>query len=519
MIIIQQLLEAKKSTVVLAFGRFNPVTQGHELLIKATVAAAKKYNADHLIYASRTQDAKKNPLNVNDKVAYLRHSFKGVNFVAANEQVRTFIEAVKSLSGKYDNLVMMAGSDRVIEYKKILDKYNGKDFNFKSILVVSAGERDPDDDSASGMSATKMRGFAAAGDFNKFRAGCPSSMSVQMAKKMFDDVRAGMKIAEEVKDTVREAYVANKVFNVGDIVVFEDQERTVEFRGSNYVILEGGDRAWLQDLTPTEKVNEAMKFKQEDKLKIARIIAMSLGYLDAQTKTNPTEIINASLRGIRNKPLNPEAKNILARMLSTATSAGIEFNSKIVESITPKEKSAHNLIHEPGTAHASNYERLRKIHLKVHEEQEYKEPTEEELNQMVNSLSDEDFLDAYDEDDFVTLDADGNICEDVALNEVLSKIERLRSRLRMKKTAAKRERAEKIALAKHSTGKVLARRARRMAEKALKLKLVKKPLNKLSVAEKERLEARIAKMRPLVTRLAMKMTNKVRKIENERLAR
>ena len=516
MIIIQQLLEAKKSTVVLAFGRFNPVTQGHELLIKATVAAAKKYNADHLIYASRTQDAKKNPLNVNDKVAYLRHSFKGVNFVAANEQVRTFIEAVKSVSGKYDNLVMMAGSDRVIEYKKILDKYNGKDFSFKSILVVSAGERDPDDDSAAGMSATKMRGFAAAGDFNKFKAGCPSSMSVQMAKKMFDDVRAGMKIAEEVKDTVREAYVANKVFNVGDIVVFEDQERTVEFRGSNYVILEGGARAWLQDLTPTEKVNEAMKFKQEDKLKIARIIAMSLGYLDAQTKTNPTEIINASLRGIRNKPLNPEAKNILARMLSTATSAGIEYDSKIVECITPEEKAAHNLIHAPGTVH-SNYARLRKIHLKVHEE--YEDPTEEELNQMVNSLSDEDFLDAYDEDDFVTLDADGNICEDVALNEVLSKIERLRARMRMKKTAVRRERAAKIALAKHSTGKVLARRARRMAEKALKLKLVKKPLNKLSVAEKERLEARIAKMRPIVTRLAMKMTNKVRKIENERLAR
>lgn len=517
MIILQQLLEAKKSTVVLAFGRFNPVTQGHELLIKATVAAAKKYNADHLIYASRTQDAKKNPLNVNDKVAYLRHSFKGVNFVAANEQVRTFIEAVKSLSGKYDNLVMMAGSDRVIEYKKILDKYNGKDFNFKSILVVSAGERDPDDDSASGMSATKMRGFAAAGDFNKFKAGCPSSMSVQMAKKMFDDVRAGMKIAEEVEDTVREAYVANKVFNVGDIVVFEDQERTVEFRGSNYVILEGGNRAWLHDLTPTEKVNESMKFKQEDKLKIARIIAMSLGYMDAQNKTNPTEIINASLRGIRNKPLNPEAKNILARMLSTATSAGIEYDSKIVECITPEEKAAHNLIHAPGTVHSSNYARLRKIHLKVHEE--YEDPTEEELNQMVNSLSDEDFLDAYDEDDFVALDADGNICEDVALNEVLSKIERLRARMRMKKTAARRERAAKIALAKHSTGKVLARRARRMAEKALKLKLVKKPLNKLSVAEKERLEARIAKMRPIVTRLAMKMTNKVRKIENERLAR
>ena len=523
MITIQQLLEAKKSTIVLAFGRFSPPTNGHELLVKATVTAAKKYNADHVIYASRTQDAKKNPLNVNDKVAYLRHSFKGVNFVAANEQVRTFIEAVKGLSGKYDNLVMMAGSDRVIEYKKLLDKYNGKDFSFKSILVLSAGERDPDDDSASGMSATKMRGYAAAGDFNKFKGGCPSGMSVQMAKKMFDDVRAGMKITEEFEDSVREQYIKDQIFNVGDVVVFEEQEKVVEFRGANYVILEGGARAWLQDLIPTEKVNEAMKFKQEDKLKIARIIAMSLGYADAETKNNPTEIINTALRGVRGKALNPEAKKILARMLSTATSAGIDYDSKLTESLTPEEKAAHNLIHQPGSAHSSNYERIRKIHLKVHEEKEEdedeKEPSEEELDEMINALSEEDFLEVYDEDDFETIDENGNVCEDVALNEVLSKVERIRARMRMKKTESKRERAEKIALKKHSTGKVLSKRARRMAEKALKLKLAKKPLETLSVAEKERLEARIAKMRPVVTRMAMKMTNKVRKIENERLAR
>jgi nicotinic acid mononucleotide adenylyltransferase len=523
MITIQQLLEAKKSTIVLAFGRFSPPTNGHELLVKATVAAAKKYNADHIIYASRTQDAKKNPLNVNDKVAYLRHSFKGVNFVAANEQVRTFIEAVKSLSGKYDNLVMMAGSDRIIEYKKLLDKYNGKDFTFKTILVVSAGERDPDDDSASGMSATKMRGYAAANDFNKFKAGCPSGMSVQMAKKMFDDVRTGMKITEEAEDSVREQYIKDQIFNVGDVVLFEDQEKVIEFRGANYVILEGGARAWLQDLTQTEKVNEAMKFKQEDKLKIARIIAMSLGYIDAETKSNPTEIINAALRGIRGKALNPEAKKILARMLSTATSAGIDYDSKLSESITPEEKAAHNLSHNPGTAQETNHERIRKIHHKVHEDTDTsgdeKELSEDDLDEIVNALSEEDFLDAYDEDDFETIDEDSNVCEDNALNEVLTKIERIRARMRMKKTEAKRERAEKIALKKHSTGNVLAKRARRMAEKALKMKLAKKPLTSLSVAEKERLEARIAKMRPVVTRLAMKMTNKVRKIENERLAR
>lgn len=533
MINFKQLTEARKNTIVLAFGRFSPPTNGHELLVKATVLTAKKHNADHVIYASRTQDSKKNPLNVNDKVAYLRHSFPGVNFVAANEQIRTFIEAVKALSGKYDNLIMMAGSDRMVEYKKILDKYNnGKDFSFKSILVVSAGERDPDDDSAAGMSATKMRGFAASNDFNKFKSGTPSGMSVQMAKKMFDDVRAGMKVTEEVEDPVREKYLKDEIFNVGDIVVFEGAEQTVKFRGANYVILEDNTRAWLADLQQTDKVNESMKFKQEDKLKVARIIAMSLGNPDAETKTNPTELINASLRMVRNKPLNPEAKHILQRMLDTALAAGVEFDRGL---LALPEDNPHNLMHNPGSAHASNHERVRKIHYKVHESKDEDEDEEDEkedddkdekedaideaaLAAIVDSLEDDAFLEAYDEEDF-EITIDGVVTEDQALNEVLSKIERLRARMRMKKTEAKRERAEKIALTKHSSAKVLSKRARRMAEKTLKMKLAKKPLESLSVSEKERLEQRMARMKPAVTRLAMKMMPRMRKIENDRLAK
>jgi nicotinic acid mononucleotide adenylyltransferase len=135
-------------TIVMGFGRMNPVSSGHALLANAILKLAQQNRADHVIFLSRTQDAKKNPLSVDQKVKYARAAFPGANIVGANDRIRTFIEAAKSLSGRYANLIMVAGSDRVTEYQTLLEKYNGKDFTFKSIKVVSAGERDPDADNA-----------------------------------------------------------------------------------------------------------------------------------------------------------------------------------------------------------------------------------------------------------------------------------------------------------------------------------------------------------------------------------
>lgn len=546
MIKFRELLEARKKTVVLAFGRLNPPTMGHELLVKAVAALAKKNNADHIIYVSRTQDPKKNPLTVDQKVAYARHSFKGMNIVGANDRVRTFIEAAKELTGKYDNLIMIAGSDRVLEYKQLLDRYNGKDFNFNSIMVVSAGERDPDEEGAAGMSASKMRAAAAANDFVKFKQGVPSAMTDAMARRMFDDVRAGMKLNEDV-DEFREEYINDRVFNVGDVVLHEEQEKAIIFRGTNYVLLEGQVRAWLKDLKPTEKVDEAIMVKQQDKLKAARIIGMSLGYTDAETKNDPTMIVNMALRGIRNKALNPEAKAIINRMLDLARQMDIVYDEKLLslkeaKKETPDEEQpevvekvpldvrdiqAHTIM--AGKGHMgppeSEYKRLRKIHLRAHESVEEEDEDEEfDEDEVANSLSDDDIIEhGYDDDELHVVDDEtGEPIEENfnldSLNEVLSRIERMRAKVRLAKTAAKRERAAAIALKRHSSSKVLAKRARRVAVKALEMKLAKKPLSKLSVGEKERIEARIARMGPAITRIAVKMLPRVRKVETERLA-
>lgn len=551
----------KNKPVVFAFGRFTPVHAGHENLVNVTQALGKKVGAPVFIYASKTQDAKKNPLSIESKLAYMRHAFPGVNINGATESLNTFLKVAEELNKKFDVLYMTAGSDRVVEYKKTLDAYNGKLFNYKNIYVISTGERDPDADGASGLSASKMRAAAVAGNFTLFKSGCPSKMSVSMCKKMYDDVRAGLKITEETND-LREKYIKEELFNIGDIVEHEGVERSITFRGSNYVILENNTRVWLKDITPTGKVNESMKFKQEDKIKVARIIGMALGYLEAEDKMNPTAIINTALRMNRNKAMNPEAKKILARMLQTARDAGIPFDDKLAPTVVKEEKSVVAYQEKKGIVadddHIEHLEgkptddgaavkdsekananlmtadpkpepetiRRRKIMYKVHEESESEELSDEDVDKLVDELDDEHFIEhAYDDEEFAVVSDDEDDKEEVKedfdyteLTEVLSRAERMRARVRFAQSKNKRQQRLKIVLRQRSSTEVLARRARKAAVKALELRLAKKPLNQLSVSEKERVEARVARMKNTVTKLATRLIPKVRQIEKDRLS-
>jgi len=248
-----------KDTVVFAFGRFNPPTTGHQLLVEFVKRFAASRRAEHVIYASRSQDPKKNPLSVERKVHYLQLMFPGTNFKAANERERTFIEAVKALNSRYKNLIMVAGSDRVPEYTKLLNKYNGTEFKYDSIEVVSAGERDPDADDVSGMSASKLRSIAVKGDFAEFRKGIPRTMRDIDARRLMNDVRSGMgldPIKEAVKFTtnaLREQYFHGDIYKVGDIVEsITGEEYEIIKRGTNYLLVKDKDgnsySKWLHEV-------------------------------------------------------------------------------------------------------------------------------------------------------------------------------------------------------------------------------------------------------------------------------
>lgn len=183
-------------TIVLFFGRANPPHLGHGIAFKKVLDVAKSYQSNHIIYISRSTDKKKNPLSVTRKIFWLKKMFGSrYNFVAANDQIRTFIEAVKAQDGKFEQIVVIAGSDRVAEYQKLLNRYNGKkEFSFDSIKVVSAGERDPDAEGTDGLSATKMRQAAIDGDIETIVSG--TGLSSSDAAQLAREVRVGLGINE-----------------------------------------------------------------------------------------------------------------------------------------------------------------------------------------------------------------------------------------------------------------------------------------------------------------------------------
>jgi hypothetical protein len=183
-----------KETAVISFGRMNPMTNGHEKLADKIKSEASKRNADAKLYLSHSTNPKKDPLDFSTKVKFAKKAFGPM---VQNSAARTIIEVAKELTGKYQNLVVVVGSDRIPEFKTLLNKYNGKDFDFKSIEIISAGERDPDSEGVTGMSGSKMRGFVSSNDFNSFKQGVPSKLSDADAKSLFTAVKKGMNLKEE----------------------------------------------------------------------------------------------------------------------------------------------------------------------------------------------------------------------------------------------------------------------------------------------------------------------------------
>ena len=197
----QFIKETHGSTAVFTFGRFNPPTIGHEKLIKVVANTATKEGGDYFVYMSHSQDAKKNPLNYAQKMMFMKLMFPTHRSNIAKSNARTALEVAVELydKGHYSKLVMIVGSDRVKEFNKILNQYNGVDkrhgfYDFKQIEVISAGERDPDADGAEGISASKMRAAVAAGDYDYFKMGVPTGVSEKDCHNLYNAVAKGMKM-------------------------------------------------------------------------------------------------------------------------------------------------------------------------------------------------------------------------------------------------------------------------------------------------------------------------------------
>ena len=268
--------EATNKSFAFTFGRFNPPTIGHEKLIR-TVASQ---GTDYKIFLSRSQDAVKNPLSPSDKLKYMTKMFKNyASHIMVMPSNMVLELATKIYNMSYRNITMVVGSDRVAEFKSILNRYNDEKnrhgyYNFEKINIISAGERDPDEEGVTGMSASKLRDYARRGDLKNFKRGVPGNLSEKEKNELFFDVRKGMGLSislaadfepqnSKVKtlqefeaQQVRDLYIREMIFNIGEQAhnVNLDIKGKVIRRGTNYIVLEDTNnnlhKSWIWDCVP-----------------------------------------------------------------------------------------------------------------------------------------------------------------------------------------------------------------------------------------------------------------------------
>ena len=182
--------------VVFTFGRMNPPTSGHQLLVNKLMAYAKMHSGIPRVYLSHSI-GKKDPLPYDIKVSFARKAFGAI---VRKSPAKNIIQILKDLEKeKFTDVTLVVGSDRVQEFKKLLNTYNGKEYQFDNINVVSAGERDPDADDVSGMSASKMRALVKDNNLSSFMGGAPSTLKAIDRKNLFNSVRKFM-LGEDVMD-------------------------------------------------------------------------------------------------------------------------------------------------------------------------------------------------------------------------------------------------------------------------------------------------------------------------------
>ena len=262
-------VEKTKGTLTVAFGRFNPPTTGHEKLLNQVAKSSDE--DDYIIVPSRSQDAKKNPLDADSKVGVMRQMFPKHSEKIVNDPAnRTIFDVLKKAHNDgYAGVRVVGGADRQKEFDKLVNTYNGKLYKFDKVEVVSAGDRDPDADDVTGMSASKQRKAAAEGDLKSFMKGIPSTMEKKAAEDLYKNIRKAMQIKEgwnlwEIApkfdwEGLRENYIGEKIYQIGNLVenLNTGLVGRIIRRGANHLICVTENnfmfKSWIKDVSETNK--------------------------------------------------------------------------------------------------------------------------------------------------------------------------------------------------------------------------------------------------------------------------
>ena len=261
-------------TLTTAFGRFNPPTVGHEKLLGAARKAAA--GGQVKIYPSRSSDPKKNPLDPDMKISYMKKMFPDYEEEIVNDaEMKTIFDVLKTADADgFKNVNIVVGADRQAEFENLATKYNGDLYDFENIRVISAGVRDSDAEGVEGMSASKLRKAVQDDDFDTFRRGTPKALKDADAQAVFDAVRTGMggkkkKVKESYElweiaprhdsKGLRENYVQGLIYKIGDIVESLNTGLIGEIirRGTNHLICVTKEdymfKSWIKDVMEAVK--------------------------------------------------------------------------------------------------------------------------------------------------------------------------------------------------------------------------------------------------------------------------
>ena len=260
--------EGDPADITVAFGRFNPPTVGHEKLLNRVKTVAGK--GEYAIYPSRSNDPKKNPLDPEEKISYMQQMFpKHSERIVNDPESKTIFDVLKkSNSAGARSINIVVGADRLKEFENLANKYNGELYDYDRIRVISAGERDAESEGVEGMSASKLRKAVASDDFESFSKGLPKGFGDENMKKLYSSLKKSMGVSEMWMiapkfdwKNLRENYVNENIFNVGDIVENDNTGLVGKIlrRGANYIIAvtEGNMmfKSWIKDLSEWTNVS------------------------------------------------------------------------------------------------------------------------------------------------------------------------------------------------------------------------------------------------------------------------
>ena len=263
-----------KGTLTVAFGRFNPPHLGHLQLMNTASSSVEGDKDNYVIVPSRSNDPKKNPLDANTKVDIMKAMFpQHADNIMNDNNTRTIFDVLNAANNDgYANVRIVGGADRVKEFTKLANNYNGKLYDFDKVDVVSSGDRDPDSDGVEGLSASRMRLAASENDFKAFSKGLPKDLDKDNKKQIFTAVRSSMGINEEWGiwemapkfdlQTLRENYVENIIYKLGELVenVNTGMVGRIIRRGTSYVICVTESKlmfkSWIKDINEIKNYNK-----------------------------------------------------------------------------------------------------------------------------------------------------------------------------------------------------------------------------------------------------------------------